>query len=105
MQVRPLPGWRALGALSPALTGTGPQGTKLLVDGYAVAVVFCVHSLQEDAHGHEEGEAIPDGYHSVTPHLVVRGAAKAIAFYGKAFLAEEMFRMPSPDGKDRPTRK
>lgn len=42
---------------------------------------------------------IPDGYHSVTPHLVVRGAAKALAFYGKAFGAEEQLRMASPDGK------
>ena len=42
---------------------------------------------------------IPDGYYSVTPHLVVRGAVKALAFYGKAFGAEEMLRMQSPDGK------
>jgi len=41
---------------------------------------------------------IPDGYHTVTPHLVVRGAAKAIEFYAKAFGAEERFRMPGPDG-------
>ena len=42
---------------------------------------------------------VPDGYHSVTPHLVVRGAAKALAFYQKAFGAEEMLRMPGPEGK------
>jgi PhnB protein len=41
---------------------------------------------------------IPDGYHTVTPHLVVRDAAKAIEFYTKAFGAEERFRMPGPNG-------
>jgi PhnB protein len=42
---------------------------------------------------------IPDGYHSVTPYLVVRGAAKAIDFYKAALGAVELFRMPGPDGK------
>ena len=42
---------------------------------------------------------IPEGYHSVTPYLIVRGAADAIDFYKKAFGAVELFRMPSPDGK------
>ena len=41
---------------------------------------------------------VPDGYHTVTPHLVVRDAAKALAFYAKAFGAEELFRMPGPGG-------
>jgi PhnB protein len=36
---------------------------------------------------------IPDGYHSVTPYLVMDGAAKAIDFYKKAFGATELFRM------------
>ena len=39
---------------------------------------------------------IPDGYHSVTPYLVVDGAAKLIDFARQAFGAEEMFRMPAP---------
>lgn len=39
---------------------------------------------------------IPDGYHSVTPYLVVDGAAKLIDFAKQAFGAEEMFRMPAP---------
>jgi uncharacterized glyoxalase superfamily protein PhnB len=42
---------------------------------------------------------IPVGHHSITPHLVVRGAAEAIAFYKKAFSAEELARSPGPDGK------
>ncbi len=36
---------------------------------------------------------IPDGYHSVTPYLYVRGASDAIAFYEKAFNAVEVMRM------------
>ena len=39
---------------------------------------------------------IPDGYHSVTPYLVCRGAAKAIDYYKKVFGAEEIMRMPAP---------
>lgn len=42
---------------------------------------------------------IPDGMHSLTPHLVCDGAADAIAFYIKAFGAVELARLPGPDGK------
>lgn len=42
---------------------------------------------------------IPEGIHTVTPYLTVKGAERAIDFYQKAFGAEEMVRMPSPDGK------
>jgi PhnB protein len=42
---------------------------------------------------------IPEGYHSVTPYLIVRGAAQAIDFYKKAFGATEVMRFPAPDGK------
>jgi PhnB protein len=42
---------------------------------------------------------IPEGYHSVTPYLIVRGASDAIEFYKKAFGATELFRFPAPDGK------
>jgi PhnB protein len=44
-------------------------------------------------------KAIPDGYHSVTPYLIVNGAAKAMDFYKRAFGAVELMRMPRPDGK------
>jgi PhnB protein len=43
--------------------------------------------------------AIPNGYHSITPYLVVTEAAKAIEFYKKAFSAKEMMRMEQPGGK------
>ncbi len=42
---------------------------------------------------------IPDGYHTATPYLIVRGAADAIAFYQRAFNATETMRMPGPGGK------
>jgi PhnB protein len=43
-------------------------------------------------------KAIPAGYHTVTPSLVIAGAAKAIEFYKKALGAEEIMRFPGPDG-------
>ena len=42
---------------------------------------------------------IPDGYHTVTPYLIVPGAAKLIDFLKQAFDARESFRMASPEGR------
>lgn len=42
---------------------------------------------------------IPDGYHSLTPYLNVRGAAKALEFYRDAFGAQETYRLEGPPGK------
>ncbi len=42
---------------------------------------------------------IPDGYHSITSHLVVDNGVRAIEFYKKAFGATERMRMPDPSGK------
>lgn len=42
---------------------------------------------------------IPDGYHSITPYLIIKGASDAIEFYKKAFGATELFRMAQPDGR------
>jgi PhnB protein len=42
---------------------------------------------------------IPKGYNSVTPYLMVKGAAKAIDYYKKVFGATEVMRMPGPDGR------
>jgi uncharacterized glyoxalase superfamily protein PhnB len=41
----------------------------------------------------------PITMHSVTPHLICKGAAEAINFYGKAFGAVELTRLPGPDGR------
>lgn len=44
-------------------------------------------------------KAVPEGYHTVTPYMIIKDAAKAIEFYKKALGAVEMFCMKSPDGK------
>ena len=44
-------------------------------------------------------EAIPQGYHSLTPYLIVSDAKKAIHYYTKVFRAKETFRLDAPDGK------
>ena len=41
---------------------------------------------------------IPEAYHTVTPYLIIEGAAAAIEFYKQAFGAQELFRFPGPDG-------
>ena len=42
---------------------------------------------------------IPDGFHSITPHLVCAGASEAIDFYRRAFNAVEVMRLPGAPGK------
>jgi PhnB protein len=42
--------------------------------------------------------AIPEGYHSITPSIVCKGAAKAIEFYKEVFRAKEISRMTGPGG-------
>src|SRR4030081_1144777 len=42
---------------------------------------------------------IPDGYHTVTPYLIVPGVAKLIDFLKAAFDAKEIHRMATPDGR------
>ena len=42
---------------------------------------------------------VPDGYHTVTPYLIVQGGAKALAFYGQVFGAIERERMQDATGK------
>lgn len=42
---------------------------------------------------------IPDGYHSITPYLILDDPASAIEFYKKAFGAQEILRLAGPDGK------
>jgi uncharacterized glyoxalase superfamily protein PhnB len=42
---------------------------------------------------------IPEGVHTVTPYLIVKGADRALDFYEKAFGAEVTVRMPGPSGK------
>jgi PhnB protein len=47
----------------------------------------------------QQVQPVPEGFHTVTPHLVIKGASEAIEFYKKAFGAAEISRLPGPDGK------
>ncbi len=42
---------------------------------------------------------IPEGYHTATPYLIVKGAAKALDWYKEVFGAAEEVRFPTPEGK------
>lgn len=42
---------------------------------------------------------IPEGFHTVTPYLIVKNASEAIEFYKNAFNAKEIFRMLGDDGR------
>jgi len=44
-------------------------------------------------------KAIPEGYHTATPYLTIKGAAAALDFYKRAFGAMEVMRMATPEGK------
>ncbi|MEY2559394.1 MAG: PhnB protein [Verrucomicrobiota bacterium] len=54
-------------------------------------------NAKEDSHA--SANPIPQGMHTVTPHLICAGASEAIEFYKKAFGAVELSRMPGSDGK------
>jgi len=42
---------------------------------------------------------VPEGYHTITPYLSIKGAADAIEFYKRAFAAKEVMRLSQPDGR------
>src|SRR6266513_4309315 len=44
-------------------------------------------------------KSIPEGFRTITPHLIIKNAGQAIDFYKKAFGAEEVMCMRGPDGK------
>ncbi len=46
-----------------------------------------------------EAMPVPEDFHTITPHLVVRDAAQAVAFYEQALGAEELYRNLGPDGR------
>jgi PhnB protein len=47
----------------------------------------------------QRANSVPQGYHNVTPYLLIKGASDAIAFYVKVFGAEEITRLTAPDGR------
>jgi PhnB protein len=55
--------------------------------------------MADTAGAARRGRPVPEGYHSLTPALVVHNAAEAIEFYKRAFGARERARMSSPDGQ------
>ena len=44
-------------------------------------------------------KSIPDGFHTITPSIVLNSSKEAIEFYKKAFDAKEIYHMPTLDGK------
>jgi PhnB protein len=46
-----------------------------------------------------QANPIPSGFHTLTPHLIIKGASRAIDFYKNAFGAQEISRLSGPDGK------
>ena len=46
-----------------------------------------------------KAKPIPEGYHTATPYLIIKDAARAIEFYKKAFGATELMRIAEPSGK------
>jgi PhnB protein len=78
--------------LSLVVSLKGADGQRLLIGGLAA-----VRAGKEKTTMSVKPK--PDGYHSVTPYLIVRGAARAIEFYEQAFGAVERFRMPGPGGR------
>jgi uncharacterized glyoxalase superfamily protein PhnB len=56
------------------------------------------HITQKEAAMAPKVNPLPQGYHTVTPNLIVDNSARALEFYQKAFGAEETVRMPGPGG-------
>jgi PhnB protein len=46
----------------------------------------------------KQAPPVPEEFHTITPHLVVRGVARAVVFYEQAFGAAELYRNLAPDG-------
>jgi PhnB protein len=55
--------------------------------------------MEEDTMPKKDVKPIPEGYHTVTPYLIVKDAKRALAYYEKAFGAETKMSMPTPDGR------
>jgi len=47
----------------------------------------------------QAAKPMPEGYHTVTPYLIVKGGSAAIAFYQEAFGAKEVMRLEMPGGR------
>jgi PhnB protein len=56
------------------------------------------HAVLTNNEGGAMAKPVPEGYHTVTPYLIVKGAARALEFYKKALNATELYRMDAPGG-------
>jgi PhnB protein len=71
-----------------------------LIAGTGLPILWLsFHPQQDEAAMASKVNPIPQGYHTITPSLIVRDASRAIDFYKKAFGAEERMRMPGPGGR------
>src|SRR5262245_27429033 len=80
------------------ITCLAPQVTLSIYTKHKVVPISqgIIHQQEIDTMA---AKRVPDGYHRVTPHLVVRNAAGLIDFYKKAFGGVEKRRAPGADGK------
>jgi PhnB protein len=71
--------------------------------GPRIQTVIAVPGIRPPRHTAATGgvDPVPESFHTVTPYLTVKGAARAIEFYEKAFGAKEIFRWADPDGSIR----
>lgn len=85
-----------------------PRGTirsvyqKVNPQGHEQTLLKDIDELRQNKEGVNmtaKVKPVPEGYHTVTPYLVIKGAAEAIEFYKKAFGAKELFRMAQSDGR------
>src|SRR5262249_55257666 len=70
-----------------------------LACGVASEYLIDEHPCRGGARMAAKVKPIPDGYHTITPYLSIKGAADAIEFYKQAFGAAEVMRMAQPDGR------
>jgi PhnB protein len=76
----------------------------VLQTGAPLAEGLAPFHLSQGSNSRSEGpmavtKPIPEGYHTVTPYLILDRAAEAIAFYKEAFGATEIMRMEAPEGR------
>src|SRR5580693_1863108 len=82
------------GRAAYAMSTSRPE--LLRMTSRVTCIHFAPHPRQEAAMA---VNPIPEGYHSITPYIIVEGAAQAIEFYKSVFGATETLRMPAPGGR------
>jgi uncharacterized glyoxalase superfamily protein PhnB len=83
--------------MASALLARDEQG--LSISRHAVRLMESQATQPKESIMSKKIKPIPEGMHTVTPHLVCAGAAQAIEFYKKAFGATDEGRLPGPDGR------